>query len=363
MVFVGAIEPKRRAYIAFLARDKGFKTVDIVKKCQVSRATVYRIRKESFLPSGGYNKRCAGGRPKKLCPRDERKLVRSLATLRKQEGQFSSKRLMQDAGLQETQVSNRTIRRFLNGKGYHYLQARKKGLMSACDMRKRVNFAKEMQKKYSPDVWKDSVAFFLDGVSFYYKRNPADQARAPKGRVWRKRNEGLKQGCTAKGSKEGSGGRVLHLMVAISYGKGVIQCHQYNELDGRCFSKFLEENIDGMFIRADKNGSRLFVQDNASTQNSALVRRVLRQKRAKQLHIPPRSPDINAVENLFNLIKVELRKQALKLNITHETFEQFATRVIRTMYNFPVHVIDKIIDTMSGRIQAIINGKGERTKY
>ena len=115
---------------------------------------------------------------------------------------------MQRAGLNDTDVSNRTVRRFLHSKGYHYLQARKEGLMSEDDMHKRVAFAKDMQKMYRPNVWKTSVAFYLDGVSFYHKRNPVDQARAPKGRVWRKTNVGLKQGCTAKGCKEGSGGRV-----------------------------------------------------------------------------------------------------------------------------------------------------------
>ena len=33
------------------------------------------------------------------------------------------------------------------------------------------------------------------------------------------------------------------------------------------------------------------------------------------------------------------------------------------MYNFPSEVIDKIIDTMGGRMDTIITGKGQRTKY
>lgn len=133
---------------------------------------------------------------------------------------------MKHAGLDNREVSCRTVRRFLKRKGYHYLQARKKGLMSCVDMRNRVAFAKEMKKNYSPDIWKNGVAFFLDGVSFYHKTNPADQARAPRGHVWRKACEGLHQGCTAKGSKEGSGRQVLKSMVAVSFGQGVIECHR-----------------------------------------------------------------------------------------------------------------------------------------
>ena len=36
-------------------------------------------------------------------------------------------------------------------------------------------------------------------------------------------------GCTAKGKKEGSGGKMVKLIVAISYNKGVIDCEQYEK--------------------------------------------------------------------------------------------------------------------------------------
>ena len=95
MVFTGCIDTKRRAYIAFLARDKGIATSEIMKRCQVSRTTVYGIKKEK---DENNNRRCAGGRPNKLRARDERKLMRCFHALRKEEEQFSSNRLMQRAG-------------------------------------------------------------------------------------------------------------------------------------------------------------------------------------------------------------------------------------------------------------------------
>ena len=98
-------------------------------------------------------------------------------------------------------VTDRTVRRLFNRKGYFFLQARKKGLISEVDKVKRVELARKMQANYPPPVWTETVTFYLDGVSFVYKTNPMDQARAPKGRVWRKKSEGLKQGCLAKGVK------------------------------------------------------------------------------------------------------------------------------------------------------------------
>ena len=161
---------------------------------------------------------------KKITPEQEALILKSITELRDLEGSFSSRRLMERTGL-ISHVTDQTVRRLLNRNGYFFLQGRKKGLMSQTDKDRRVGIC---PKEYSPSVWTDSVAFYLDGVSFVYKTNPLDQARAPKGRVSRKRSEGLTQGCLAKGSKSGAGGRVAKLMVAISYGKGVVVCERYD---------------------------------------------------------------------------------------------------------------------------------------
>ena len=87
----------------------------------------------------------------------------------------------------------------MNRNGYFFLQASKKGLMSQTDKDQRVDFARKMQAEYFPSVWTDSVALiYLDGVSFVYKTNPLDQARATKGRVWRKRSEAWHKGAWQK---------------------------------------------------------------------------------------------------------------------------------------------------------------------
>ena len=146
---------------------------------------------------------------------------------------------MARAGISPKHVSNRAIRRFLQREGYYFLQARKKGLLSEKDLKERIKFAKNIRKQYSKDVWKDNVAFYLDCISFWYKRNPADQASAPHGRIWRKKCEGLMGGCTSKGGKVGSGGKDVKVIMAISYSKGSIVCYQYDELDGAHFSNRL----------------------------------------------------------------------------------------------------------------------------
>ena len=150
------------------------------------------------------------------------------------------------------QVSNGTVRRVLNKYGFGYRQRCKKGVLSSNDIVCRYRFAKTIRKERSRDVWTSKVNFYLDGVSFYDKRNPAGQAKAPQGRIWRTKKKGLAEGCTAKGKKEGSGGRVLKLFVAISYNKGVIAGHAYEKVDGQFFENFVKANFASFFRKADK---------------------------------------------------------------------------------------------------------------
>ena len=302
MVYNGEINPSKRAYIMYLTQEKKLSIKDIARQCHVSRATAYRIKKDRIIDS--YKRedwnRNLGGRPRKLSSREERKILRTLYSLRHEEGNFTSIRLMSRAGISPKHVSNRTVRRLLQRKDYHFLQARKKGLLSEKDSTKRLKFAKQMRKDYSKDVWKDIVAFYLDCVSCWYKRNPADQASVPYSCIWCKKCKGLIRGYTAKSGKVGSGGKVVKVVVAISYGKGAIVCHQYHKLDRAYFAEFVQDNFENMFRTANKNGSLLFLQDNCPVQNSVSARHPLRVKKAKQLKILPRSGDIHCIKKVFS---------------------------------------------------------------
>lgn len=101
---------------------------------------------------------------------------------------------------QKLEISVRSVTRFLNENGYFYLQAREKGLMKEDDLKKRVKFAKYYKKNLQKT--------FGHTMSYGFKHT-LDQACAPKGRMWRKKSEGLAFGCTGKGRKEGTGGHVF----------------------------------------------------------------------------------------------------------------------------------------------------------
>jgi hypothetical protein len=126
----------------------------------------------------------------------------------------------------------------LNRKGYGYRQARKKGLLTETDKKKRAKFAKNVLKRPKEEFWTECIRFYFDGVGFVHKINPNNEARSSGARNWRKAGEGLIY--TTKGKKEGSGGKTANFFVAIAFDKGVISCEQYHsKLTGKMFAEFV----------------------------------------------------------------------------------------------------------------------------
>ena len=66
--------------------------------------------------------------------RQKHSIIQNINILRAENSNFTSKQLLLSSGLNRKGISPRTVRRFLNRNGYHYLQARKKGVLSKIDI-------------------------------------------------------------------------------------------------------------------------------------------------------------------------------------------------------------------------------------
>ncbi len=84
---------------------------------------------------------------------------------------------------------------------------------------------------------------------------------------------------SGKGRNIGVGGRMLHLCVAISYGRGVVICVPYVKLTGGVFGSLVEK----YFPAAAYHHTKVFVQDNCPAQNAKVV---------MEAHTGERFPDL-----------------------------------------------------------------------
>ena len=301
------------------------------------------------------------GRPRKVDQRSVRVLIRNLKNSRKINANVTVNSIVGNSGLSAF-ASRRTFSRVLNEEGYKFRQARKKGLVTEKDRRLRMKYARNM-KHHGVSFWTEELSFFLDGVSFVHKYNPLETACTAQSRVWRKKSEGL--AVTSKGSKDLAGGKRVHIMAAIAYGKGFILSVPYVKLNGQFFNSFIREHFNITFARAGPRlrGRRLFLMDNDPSQTSKVALSALEKIEAELHKIPPRSPDLNPIENIFHVVKSMLRREAIARNIVSETFEEFQTRVSLALDSVPVDLIDRAIESMPKRIQAVLDSKGHRTKY
>ena len=354
-----SISEKKKAFAVFLKEELNWSYRTIAARCKISKSSVERICKQG-MECKAPTKR--SGRPQILSARDRGRFLRKFKSLREENPNITVGLVAMECELH--QVSIRTLSRILNESGYKYVRPRRKGILTASDKKKRVAYAAKALKNTTPRFWTDDVLLYLDAVSFTHKRNPYQAALAPAGRVWRTRGEGLE--LTAKGSKDLPGGNVCHFVVGICFGAGAVVVEEYTKMNGRYFSEFIESTLHRALInRAAATGKEklLFVQDNDPSQNSAKANESLKTIGAEVVKIPPRSPDLNPIENFFHNEKRKLRQDALDKKLVYEDLSAFKRRIIETICTYDKNIIDKTISSMHNRLIQIIKSNGCRTKY
>ena len=88
---------------------------------------------------------------------------------------------------------------------------------------------------------------------------------------------------------------------------------------------------------------------------SAAAKLVLNEIGAELHQVPARSPSVNRIENIFNIVR--------SLQIVRESFEEFKSLVIRCFDCIDSEVIDCTIRSMPKRIKQIIALKDATIKY
>ena len=148
MVYTGKIDAESKAYVRFLREEGDLTVQEIVDLCGISRASIYRCLKAKKCEKD----RQLRGRPRLISRRDERIIVRNIARLRKEEGNFSCHQLRAESGLHH--VSLWTMNRTLKRLGYGFMEARRKGILTEKDYPERHQFVRTVQRSYSKDFLK-----------------------------------------------------------------------------------------------------------------------------------------------------------------------------------------------------------------
>ena len=159
---------------------------------------------------------------------------------------FTLKELIRFSGLECSNTSYSTFYREIKGAEFKFLNARKKGVLNSRDHSKCQRIL-----RMKPNSFHSNISFYLDGVSFVFKRKLMHDATVPKGKMMP--SEGLR--LTSNGSKDLPGGKRLHFLVAIAFNRGVILAKEYEHMSGQYCSTFVRTNLSKLFDYAKEQKS------------------------------------------------------------------------------------------------------------
>lgn len=103
----------------------------------------------------------------------------------------------------------------------------------------------------------------------------------------------------------------------------------------------------------------LLMQDNARPHVARTVVEYLQDVNVQAMVWPPRSPDMNPIEHLWDKLKRAVRRS----HPTPTTLDEL-TRVVQTSWeDIPQTYVQRLIGSMPRRIQAVIRARGGPTRY
>lgn len=102
-----------------------------------------------------------------------------------------------------------------------------------------------------------------------------------------------------------------------------------------------------------------FQHDLAPCHNSKLVQTFMKENKVKVLDWPGNSPDLNPIENLWNILK----KRLAKMDCT--TKEKMITNSIQVWFHDDevMNMCNKLVESMPRRVGEVISAKGGHTSY
>lgn len=178
----------------------------------------------------------------------------------------------------------------------------------------------------------------------------------PDGRtvVHRPKNQALHINYTQKTVKHG-GGSLLVWGTFSWYGVGPIV-----KIEGK-MDKFqylsILKNYMEPFAFENMPTTWTFMQDNHPKHSSKVVKDWFLKENTKVLDWPAQSPELNPIENLWNVVKNEISQRNFK------NAEELWMGIQDAWYAIPIDRCQRLVESMPRRCQAVINNNGFSTKF
>jgi hypothetical protein len=246
------------------------------------------------------------------------------------------------------QLHPMTVRRRLAAAGLNGRIARRKPFISAKNRQRRLQWARDHANWTVQDwkkvVWSDESKFSRTGSD---------------GRLYIRRRIGeeFDPRCTTATVKHGGGSVMVWAAFStngagpITRIEGIMDSIMYRDI----LANNLQDAADGLPLSVQASWE--FQHDNDPKHTSRLVKAWLSDNRIRTMDWPAQSPDLNPIENLWNWVERDIkRQQPTSLN-------ELFTTIKESWAAIPPSTCEKLVESMPRRCAAVIKAKGFATKY
>lgn len=318
-------------------------TSDISRILEIPRGTCRDVIKK-FCEEGLTDTAPRSGRPPLLTEREERTLIHTA----KEERQESLQQItdkFNDLGL--TPISTSTARRVLHKYDYFGRVGTRKPFVSEVNRKKRLKWSRERanwDEEWNTVIWSDESKFLLfqsDGKRW----------------VWRRPHEKYDVDCLVPTVKSNSEGVMIWgCFVKNKLGPLVIV---EGRITGAVYQQLLEDHLAPFLEDLGDETTFVFQDDNAPVHRASSVLTWKEENLIASLPWPAQSPDLNPIEHLWDHLgrKVQEHKPHPKNRA------ELITVLEEEWMKIEENVLENLVNSMPRRIKAVIENKGNPTKY
>lgn len=336
------LSPATRAVIVALHKE-GLSIREIAKRGHGGKSAVGAIIKR-YKTQSTVNVKKRSGRPRVTSAREDRILIRKCLNNRL----FSSRQLVSELE-QSTgrKISTRTVRRRLLYAGLKSCRPAKKPFINFLQRQRRLKWCHEF-RHYTPDQWKKVI--FSDESLF--------QAFNARGQVRRRVGERYKPDCLRPTVKYPFSVMVWSCICYHGVGRLFI-LEKGERFNSDLYKKILEDRLLRSATEWYPDGDYMFQDDGAPCHRSkAVITHKANLGIPSLPWWPGQSPDLNIIENLWSRVNVFVQEKK------PSNRSELISAIVKVWHHeITPDLIEKLVESMPRRIQAVINAKGFPTKY
>lgn len=275
------------------------------------------------------------GRKRKTTEEEDKAIISTAEKLEEEGSEVVSKVLKSQ---QSMDVSGRTVRRRLKEAGFFYSSPLEKPLLTEAHRKARLSWAKKHEKTdWSKVVFTDESTVRL---------------RPTRVRVWRRKGQPKPIRTTKKSPKVNVWGCFSH--------KGFGHLFWFTpNLNSKLLCEIYEDwllpSVVDMFGEGDD--SWVLQEDNDPKHTSRRAKRWRADNDVVRISWPSQSPDLNPIENVWRVLKVNVLKRHPK------NVKQLRDAVDEEWKKFGPELAQNLVNSMPRRIQAVIAAEGDYIMY